>query len=306
MKTFKFLFIIISVLFAMVNCREKEIPVVFDQVSFSFITHTTVIANVKLKSLNSGAFRLGVVYSEKPTPTINDFSSENFFNEPLNFSIGVSGLEPGITYYLRAFIESVEGLFYGEVFSFQTLIPEWFIDSRDNQKYLIKKYGNTTWMIQNLNYNCSGSKYFFNDSIKHAQEYGRLYTYNQAIESCPPGWRLPSLNDWNELIKFCGSTNEKAIEAMVEPGNRLWTETLQYIRNNSSGFTIKPSGALTFGNESESFTEKGYSASFWSKSNDEIVTSIYSYAPHFHSHFVNTIEINNNLNFISVRCIKDN
>ena len=306
MKTLKYLFIIISILFAMVNCREKEIPVVFDQVNFSFITHTTVIANVELKSLNSGAFRFGVVYSEKSTPTINDFSAEDFFSDPLNFSIGVSGLKPGTTYYLRPFIESAEGLFYGESFTFQTLSPEWYTDPRDGQKYLIRKYDTETWMIQNLNYNLPGSKYFFNDSMKYAQEFGRIYTYSQAIEACPPGWRLPSPNDWDNLIKFCGPTNEKAIEAMVEPGKRLWSESQQYIRNNASGFTIKPSGALTLGNGSETFTEKGYSTNFWSMTDDGIEARTYSYAPHFSSHFVNTTEINNKLTFISVRCVKDN
>ncbi|MBW6534901.1 MAG: hypothetical protein K0B11_07830 [Mariniphaga sp.] len=306
MKALKYLFVATCLLFTMVHCREKEFTVVFDQVSFSFITHTTVIANVKLKSLNSGAFRFGVVYSVKPIPTINDFSSDDFFSDPLNYSIGVSGLEPGTTYYFRPFIESAEGLFYGESFTFQTLSPEWHTDPRDGQKYLIRNYGTATWMIQNLNYHLPGSKYYFNDSIKYAQEFGRLYTYNQVIDACPPGWKLPSPNDWNTLIEFCGSTNEKAIEAMVEPGKRLWAESQQYIRNNSSGFTIKPSGALTIESESESFPEKGYSANFWSKTDDGIEAQIYSYAPHLSSHFVNTVVINSNLTLISIRCIKDN
>ncbi len=306
MKTLKYLFITISVLFAMVHCRKKEIPVVFDQVSFSFITHTTVIANVKLKSLNSGAFRLGVVYSDKPMPAIDDFSSGDFFSDPLNYSIGVSGLEPGTTYYLRPFIESAEGLFYGESFTFQTLSPEWYTDPRDGQKYLVGNYDTATWMLQNLNYHLPGSKYYFNDSIKYAREYGRLYTYNQANDACPPGWRLPSPNDWENLIKFCGSTNQKAIEAMVEPGKRLWAESPQYIRNNSSGFTIKPSGALTITSGSESFTETGYSANFWSKTDNGTEAQTYSYAPHLFGHFVNTVEVGSNLTFVSIRCIKDN
>jgi uncharacterized protein (TIGR02145 family) len=292
------------IIIMMTHCRKNDPPVVFDQVNFSNINHTTVVANVKLEALNTGAFRLGVVYGEKPAPTVNDNSEDNFYSNPLIFSIGVSGLRPGILYYMRPFIESDEGLFYGEDVFFETLKPEWFTDSRDNFKYLVRTYDNTTWMIENLNFHIPGSRYYANDSSRYAQEFGRLYNYNQAYEACPPGWRLPSNQDWDNLIIFCGPTDEKSAQAMIEPGKRLWAESKEFIRNNAGGFTIKPSGTLAILNGAEMFAEPGYTASFWAKSGKGEMANVYSYAPHLSGHFINKVDKDSTLS--SVRCVKDN
>lgn len=289
----------------MTNCQKKEPPVVFGQVSFSYITYTTAMANVNLRELKTGAFRLGVVYSENPVPTVKDNVVDDFFSDPLSFSVGVSGLNPGTNYYVRPFIESSEGLFYGETIAFQTLQPEWFTDPRDSQKYLVKTYGNTTWMVENLNYHVPGSRYYASDSIKYAREFGRLYTYNQALVACPPGWRLPTPNEWNELIKFCGPSSEKAMEAMIEPGKRLWAASGEFIRNNATGFTIKPSGALSVLNGNETFTEFGYNASFWGKSGNNETADVYTYTPHSSGHFIVKADVRVNISYYSVRCVKD-
>jgi uncharacterized protein (TIGR02145 family) len=192
------------------------------------------------------------------------------------------------------------------MYSFKTLQPEWFTDSRDNQKYLVRTYDKYTWMIENLNFHLPGSRYYANDSALYAQEFGRLYSYSQACDACPPGWRLPSSHDWDNLIKFCGSTNEMAAEAMIEPGRRLWAESQEFIRNNAGGFTIKPSGALTILNGTEIFSELRFSASLWANSGSDEMADVYSYAPHFSSHFINKVDKNVNLSFSSVRCVKDN
>jgi uncharacterized protein (TIGR02145 family) len=296
--------ILLVVVTIMTGCRKNDPPVIFDQVYLSYITHTTVVANVELKALNTAAFSLGVVYGEKPAPTVEDYSAEDFFGRPLSFSIGVSGMRPGTSYYMRPFIESDEGLFYGKDFLFETLQPVWFTDPRDNQKYLVRTYDNNTWMVENLNFRTPGSRYYANDSSAYAPEFGRLYTYNQACDACPPGWRLPSSHDWDNLIKFCGSTDEKSAEAMIEPGKRLWAESRTEIRTNARGFTIKPSGYLLL-EEEERFSEPRYAACFWANSDNDNMVSAFLYAPHYSSHFVLRSD-KNRLAFYSVRCLKDN
>jgi len=53
-------------------------------------------------------------------------------------------------------------------------------------------------MVQNLNYNMEGS-FCYDDDIKNCQQYGRLYTWDAAIQACPKGWHLPSGEEWLQL-----------------------------------------------------------------------------------------------------------
>ncbi|KUK98723.1 MAG: Uncharacterized protein XE08_0452 [Parcubacteria bacterium 32_520] len=97
-----------------------------------------------------------------------------------------------------------------------------FVDSRDGQGYSIVKIGNQTWMGENLRYlpsvssPGSGSKYtpfyyvngYTGTNVLEAQKtynynkYGVLYNYSAALTACPPGWHLPSDQEWYELEKY--------------------------------------------------------------------------------------------------------
>jgi len=73
-----------------------------------------------------------------------------------------------------------------------------FIDERDGQVYSYAEFGNQIWMTENLRYLPSdGSAYFFTD-------YGVMYTFIAAINSCPQGWHLPTEDEWLELIAYLG------------------------------------------------------------------------------------------------------
>jgi uncharacterized protein (TIGR02145 family) len=78
-----------------------------------------------------------------------------------------------------------------------------FIDSRDGKEYKILYIGKQVWMGKNLNYESEGS-WPYSDKKKNANQYGRLYTFNAALNACPAGWHLPSNKEWQELIDFYG------------------------------------------------------------------------------------------------------
>ena len=65
--------------------------------------------------------------------------------------------------------------------------------------------GNQVWLCKNYDIDFPGSKVYDNDEANRAI-YGGLYTWAQIMSPgfCPPGWRVPTLDDLNELIAFAG------------------------------------------------------------------------------------------------------
>ena len=65
-------------------------------------------------------------------------------------------------------------------------------DHRDGQIYKTIKFGNQIWLAQNFN--------FFIEEESRTKPWqenaGKLYSFNAAIKNCPPGWHLPSEQEY--------------------------------------------------------------------------------------------------------------
>ncbi|MDR1830530.1 MAG: fibrobacter succinogenes major paralogous domain-containing protein [Candidatus Fibromonas sp.] len=103
-------------------------------------------------------------------------------------------------------IKSFAALFTPEEISIQSPPPNpnTFTDPRDGKVYRTVKIGDQVWMAENLNFDCPGSKCYDNDP-ENAEKYGRLYNWEMANEICPPGWHLPSKEEWQTLVDFADS-----------------------------------------------------------------------------------------------------
>jgi len=82
-----------------------------------------------------------------------------------------------------------------------------FADVRDGKKYKTVKIGKQTWLAENFAYSLSGAGVLYEHSAEYAK-YGLFYTWKDAMKACPPGWRLPSYDDWWELVEYCGGDRD--------------------------------------------------------------------------------------------------
>ena len=170
-----------------------------------------------------------------------------------------------------------------------------FTDTRDGKTYRIVKLGEQIWMAENLNYEmddgvkswCNGNKQ------ENCDKYGRLYTYKSATYACPPGWRLPEVEEWPER----GNGGHPAFLDYAVVG---W-----YGGKDTYGFSILPAGSYSA--KSQYFFEPGGGTTyFWTMTidtrNNNCATMI-----HFGSGSEGMVSVcaSDENDGLSVRCLKE-
>jgi uncharacterized protein (TIGR02145 family) len=75
-----------------------------------------------------------------------------------------------------------------------------FVDPRDGQTYATIEIVGQVWMKENLRFEIMGS-YCYDNRVDLCARHGRWYDWGAANRACPPGWRLPTDEDWQTLLK---------------------------------------------------------------------------------------------------------
>ncbi len=83
-----------------------------------------------------------------------------------------------------------------------------FKDPRDGKVYKTVVIGTQTWMAENLAFKAKGGCHAYGwdaDNKKaNVAKYGYLYEWKMAKKACPPGWHLPTKEEWETLIVHLG------------------------------------------------------------------------------------------------------
>ncbi len=130
----------------------------------------------------------------------------------------------------------------------------------DESKVRTVAIGNQTWMAENLKINVDRGGNLMNCRSIHEdpandEVYGKVYTYQQALDGCPSGWHLPSIEEWHVLFDSLGG--------IAVAGGKM--KTIEYWdppnagATNSSGFSAVPAGPH------DGF---GWACHFWSSTED--------------------------------------
>ena len=141
--------------------------------------------------------------------------------------------------------------------------PNDLIDVRDNNRYSTIVYGGQRWMAENLNYDLNNSRLNPNNPIT---EYGRLYTFEQALVACPSGWHLPTDAEWQAMEQHLGmSAAELGFRGYRGGimGRGLKSSTGWLLKNGSNTFEFNIYPVVLYNNTNNSFEELTYQAYLW-------------------------------------------
>ena len=126
------------------------------------------------------------------------------------------------------------------------------------------------WTTVNLNVNTSPS-YCYDDAEPNCRRYGRLYTWESAQRGCQSlgdGWRLPTDNDWRQMVNQYGGIGNDSLEK----GKAAYAAL---VSGGTSGFNAVLGGIRSVDGKDERLEAHGL---YWTASeNDPITAPLYNF-----------------------------
>ena len=260
---------------------------------------TTAVSGITFSSAKSGGniasnggsevYDRGICWSTSPNPDLSS-QTKSFGGGAGSFFSTIYYLNPGTTYYFRAYAANDAGTAYGNQVSFTTpnsiFSPGSGLVDIEGYNYPSIILGNQEWLKENLRVskyrngdliptNLSGSEWqnttsgaysIYNNDATNNTTYGKLYNWYAVTDPrglCPVGWHVPTDHDWQLLAIYldpaadtcCFSQGSISIPGTMTTG---WAGG-----NNSSGFSGLPGGNRDWVGSFEGIGGAGY---WWSSS----------------------------------------
>jgi uncharacterized protein (TIGR02145 family) len=189
-------------------------------------------------------------------------------------------------------------------------------DLRDNKKYRIKTISNTTWMLNNLDYQANYSVGLTEEQkteFKKFNLHGRYYHFINTDSVCPGGWRLPNTQDWIDYFNFLvkGSPKKIKLETIALQEENYYFSFLNYEKRldlfkEGNPLNLSPTGRI----EGGKFNAPDVYADYYTTDNKETfkgkshihIMNIYT-TIHSHEHNLQH-DKENELRKFMVRCVK--
>lgn len=304
------------------NCN----PPTIENLSNNLVGLDSVNLKIKINSNCNQKFTAGFCFSENSNPTIDDNVIE-LSNETGNFEKVITDtfIEPLKTFYYKAFIQTEYEVIYGEQFTFILGI---LVDDRNNEtrNYITVKIGDQVWMAENMAYlpkisqptqNSETEPNYYvyaysGTDVNQAKAsynyriFGVLYNWPAAKDACPPGWHLPTYDDWEKLAQYISDQNggySKKSNYWINVGEHL--KATNYWFNNRNGiddfgFSGLPGGYCNFNGDFFSIEKAGY----WWSYDESSATNAWCRYLNFNTTSIYRSNTGKKFGF-SVRCVKD-
>jgi uncharacterized protein (TIGR02145 family) len=283
----------------------------------------------------------GVCWSKNSNPTIDN----SFTNDGVGIGDFISiipDLQPYTTLFVKAYATNIAGTFYGNELTFTTLEDGVVFDADGNQ-YGTIMLNEKEWFAENLKVtiyqdgtpianglndsqweNTTSGAYAIypyqdivgiDDEEEMACLYGLLYNWYAVNDSrglCPLGWRLPTDEEWLELIDYIEGENDgNILKSCLQVNSPLggecatsehprWDPDDTHYGTDEYGFAALPSGFKFYNG---AFLNIGKQGSWWC-STDLGVQSAWYWSIYNNSGTLNRSAEDKNMG-LSVRCIKE-
>jgi len=269
----------------------------------------------------------GVCWNTETDPTIENYKTIDGTGIG-SFVSNLTRLQPGTTYFVRAYATNNVGTGYGNNMSFTTTgiifnpnLTYGTLSDIDGNVYKTINIGAQIWMAENLKTSkykdgiaipivsdntawigltTPGYCWYNNNEAAYKDIYGALYNWYAANSGklCPTDWHVPSETDWITLNDYLGS-------GYIAGGKLKETGTTHWYSPNSGatnevGFTALPGGYRV---DIGSFNFIHSSGNWWSSTEYSGVEAYRWFMNDDNSNLLSLLLYCQN--GLSVRCIKD-
>lgn len=186
-----------------------------------------------------------------------------------------------------------------------------YVDPRDGESYRWVRIGEQLWMAENLRFATTEGSWCWDNNEQECTTRGRFYNWETAQRVAPPGWHLPSDEEWKTLELSLGLDRKeidregarcdeaKASGGMLKAQGQWPTEYngKKISVTNEAGFSAIPTGVYALGE----FSHDGYTA-WWTSTADGDEAWIRFL--HFFDNKIDRVK-NSKIHAFPIRCVRD-
>ena len=161
----------------------------------------------------------------------------------------------------------------GSITGFDTFGSYSFLDFRDGREYYYSVIGELDWMRQNLAWTEAGVP--FAGCGVMTDVFGRYYTWEEAQEACPFGWRLPTDAEVTALQEGVAANKDipdlagKLMADLYFNGERMWEYWRDVKITDELCFSAMPTGYGTVSDGSYEFSGDYEYSVFWTSDEED-------------------------------------